>query len=302
MYSAMVSADALLQRGYHVTRPLTSRQDGCFFRQILEAPRLRRYARGMSDRDTVELFELRYTKAQLFEAPEEERLFYVMATGLANDIQILLRQYIIAIKQGHDDEATKQASSAIAMLNLRLLAGRFHEGWVLIENRWPGLSPSYEDHISREGLEAVSDLHMHFAGARADNIVFMIRNKIGFHADYGFARKMFDDMDDDLTMVEYFGYSFGDTLFAGSEVTHYAALRRFTKEDDDFEAFGAVMDELRILQRHFLTFINAYVKVFVSRHLVRSPSELRKNRRMLRNLPAFETMRIPFFADFSARP
>ena len=254
----------------------------------------------MSDRDTVELFELRYTKAQLFKAPEDERLFYVMATGLANDIQILLRQYVIAIKQDHDDVAIKQASSAIAMLNLRLLAGRFHEGWALIESRWPGLRPSYDKHISQGGEEAFSELQRHFARERADNIVFMIRNKIGFHADYGFARKMLGDMDDDLTMVDYVGYSFGDTLYAGSEVTHYAALRRFTKKDDDFEAFGAVMDELRVLTRHFLTFINAYVKVFASRHLVSSHSELRKNRRVLRNLPAFETIRIPFFADFSA--
>lgn len=254
----------------------------------------------MSASDTVDLFELRYTKAEMAAAPEAERMFYLMATSLANDIQILIRQYLIAIKQDHKDEAVRNASSAVAMLNLRLLAGRFHEGWVLVEERWPALEALYKPLISARGRQALLDLRAHFTVSKIDNIVFMIRNKIGFHADYKFTKAMFEATPDDTPMVEYVGQAFGDTLYFGSEMTHNSALRRFTNETDDFKAFGAVMDELRSLQNLFLTFVNACVAVFARRHLERQYSMIRQRRRTLHDLPAFDEMRIPYFADFSA--
>jgi hypothetical protein len=254
----------------------------------------------MSNSDTVDVFELRYTKAELASAPEAERQFYLMVTGLANDIQILLRQYLIAIKQDDDDKGKRDASSAVAMLNLRLLAGRFHEGWLLVEERWPVLATVYAALLSTKGADALAGLQKHFAVEKAKNIVFMIRNKIGFHSDYKFTKVMFDETPDDTEMVEYVGQAVGDTLFFGSEVTHYAALRRLTGHTDDLAAFGAVMDELRTLQNLFLVFTNAYVAAFAARNLNSQYALIRTNRRTLTNLPPFEMLRIPFFADFSA--
>lgn len=254
----------------------------------------------MSNTDTVDIFELRYAKVDLAAAPEAERQFYLMVTGLANDIQILLRQYLIAIKQDDDDKAKQDASSAVAMLNLRLLAGRFHEGWLLVEERWPALSPIYADLLSVRGADARAGLQKHFAVEKSKNIVFMIRNKIGFHSDYKFTKVMFDETPDDTQMVEYVGQAVGDTLFLGSEITHYAAPRRLTGITDDLGAFGAVMDELRTLQNLFLVFANAYVAAFATRNLRSQYSVMMANKRRLEDLPLFDTMRIPFFADFSS--
>lgn len=254
----------------------------------------------MSATDTVDVFELRYTKAEMAAAPEAERMFYLMVTSLANDIQILLRQYVIAIKQDDTDQAARNASSAVAMLNLRLLAGRFHEGWVFVDQRWPGLEASYAPQMSGRGIQALEGMRSHFAVSRSDNIVFMIRNKIGFHGDYGFARAMFAETPDDTPMIDYIGAAVGDTLFFGSEVTHYATLRRLTGESDDVRAFGAVMDELRTLQGYFLAFANAFVAVFARRNLEQQYLQLMSRRRTLTALPALERMRIPYFADFSA--
>lgn len=254
----------------------------------------------MSNSETVDVFELRYTKVELAVAPEAERQFYLMATSLANDIQILLRQYLIAIKQEDEDEAKRGASSAIAMLNLRLLAGRFHEGWTLAEERWPSLAAEYDPLLSIKGKDALNGLQTHFAVQKSTNIVFMIRNKIGFHSDYKFTKKLFDDTPDDTEMVDYIGQTFGDTLFLGSEVTHYAALRRITGMDDDAAAFGAVMDELRSLQNLFLTFVNAYVAVFANRNLKPQYDVIMSRKRTLTGLRPFDSHRIPFFADFSA--
>lgn len=254
----------------------------------------------MSNSDSVDVFELRYTKAEMAAAPEAERLFYLMVTGLANDIQILLRQYLIAVKQDDEDEAKRNASSTVAMLNLRLLAGRFHEGWVLIEDHWLKIAADYEPLLTNKGRDALAELKSHFSVKKSDNIVFMIRNKIGFHSDWKFTKAMFDTTPDDTDMVEYLGRSFGDTLHFGSEVTHYAALKKLTGEAADVAAFGAIMDELRFLQGLFLTFAHAVVAVFARRNLKVQFEAVWDHKRTLTNLPPLETMRIPFFADFSS--
>ena len=258
------------------------------------------YCQPMSASDTVDLFELRYTKADLAAAPEAERMFYLLSTSLSNDIQILLRQYTIAVKQDHEDEAVRNGSSTVAMLNLRLLAGRFHEGWLLVNDRWSELQAIYEPLMSANGVKALRDLEKHFTVSKTDNIVFMIRNKIGFHADYKFGKAMFEATPDDTPMTEYVGQAFGDTLYFGCEVTHYAALRRFTKEDDDLKAFGVIMDELRTLQGLFLAFVFAFVRVFAKRHLATQYANLMQRKRTVRDLPDFEKMQIPYFANFFA--
>lgn len=252
----------------------------------------------MSTSDTTEIYELRYRKANLAAAPKPERMFYLLGTGLTNDIQILLRQYIIGLKQSDENKAKRDGSSAVAMLNLRLLAGRFHEGWTLVEKYWPPIASEYEADLSPAGKAALAELKRHFTVAKAKNVVFMIRNKIGFHSEYGFAEKMFDGMPHDTEVVEYIGESFGDTLYFGSEVTHYRALQSITQRDDDVAAFGAIMDELRKLQVHFLHFISAFVSVFARRHLASQFRLRRSRKRTLTALPKFESLTIPFFADF----
>ena len=51
----------------------------------------------MSMADSVDIFPIRYTKADLMAVPEDERMFYLLVSSLANDIQILLRQYSTAV-------------------------------------------------------------------------------------------------------------------------------------------------------------------------------------------------------------
>lgn len=253
----------------------------------------------MSTSDKVDVFELRYTKADLMAAPDNERIFYLLATGLMNDIQVLIRQYIIAARQDEDDRVRLDGASAIGMLNLRLLAGRFYEGWTLIQNEWPAIEEGYLAALNERGQTALASLRDYFTVAKGSNVVFMIRNKIGFHADVGFARKMLAAVPDDTELVEYLSHQLADTLYFASEVTHYQALQQITGRPDRVTAFGAVVNELRRLQDLFLDFVSAFVLVFARRHLSDQLASASSNKRTLEGLPKFETLRIPFFIDFS---
>lgn len=207
---------------------------------------------------------------------------------------------LITVKQPDDDQPRRDGSSAVALLNLRLLAGRFHEGWTLVRERWPAIAPLYAARLSTAECEALAALYQHFDVAKADNIVFMIRNKIGFHADHGFAAKMLAAAPDDLVMTEYPSASRIDILQGGCERIHYQALQAITGCSADEAAFGAVMDELIILQNLFLRFIGGFVRLFAQTHLAREYGQVRAHRHRLTKLPAFEAQQIRFFVDISA--
>lgn len=253
----------------------------------------------MSLSDSVDIFPVRYNKADLMAVPEDERMFYLLVSSLANDIQILLRQYSTAVKQWEEDQIKRDGSSVVAMLNLRLLAARFHEGWVLIKEKWAALEPSYLPTMSKAGKSAISELHKHFDKKPNENIVYMIRNKIGFHADPGYAKKMFDAVGPDTELVDYIGRSFGDTLYFGSEITHYQALQTITGTSDPYAAFDAVMDETRKLQRLFLDFVFAFMRLFYLRHFSQQFNASLENKQTVTDLPKMNEMRIPFFLDLS---
>lgn len=107
-------------------------------------------------------------------------------------------------------------------------------------------------------------------------------------------------MPHDTEMVEYIGESFGDTLYFGSEVTHYGAPQSITQREDDVAAFGAIMDELRKLQVHFCI-LSAPSSQSSPEGILLAKFRLMKSRkRTLTALPKFESLTIPFFADFSS--
>lgn len=253
----------------------------------------------MSLGSTVDIYPVRYTQADLAAIAEGERIFYLLLTGLGNDIQILLRQYTIAIKHWEENKIKRDGSSAVAMLNLRLFAARFQEGWVLIKDHWPALSGSYLPSMSKSGKAAIKELYQHFDRKVTENIVYMIRNKIGFHSDHGYAKKMLDAVAPDTELVDYIGYTFGDTLYFGSEVAHYQALQTITGKNDPYEAFEAVMDETRKLQRLFLDFVFAFVRIFFIRHFNKQFNESLSDKQTVSDLPKLNDMRIPFFVDLS---
>lgn len=253
----------------------------------------------MAISSSVDIYELKYTKAEIAAAPTDESAFFLLATGLLNDLQILTRQYTIAIKQNSGSKIKNDGYSAIAMLNLRLLTGRFYEGWKLIDDQWSKIELRYESRLSEEGKQAVLEIKQYFDHKKSDKMILMLRNKIAFHADFKFVAKQLNELADDTPMVDYIGYQLGDTLYFGCEAVHMRALQSITGKTTEIDAFGAVMDSVRTLQKLFLKFISAFVKAFANRHLTRAFVQIKSKRRIINDLPDIETLSIPFFINFS---
>ncbi len=127
---------------------------------------------------SIQLHELHYTKADLAKVPKGERIFFLMATGLANDLQTLYKVFALAVADDGDELIVKQGNSAVGMLMLRNLAGRLWEGRNLLENAYKPIEEHYRHNLAEEASSALSELRAYFS--QRHNLINTVRDKIGF--------------------------------------------------------------------------------------------------------------------------
>jgi hypothetical protein len=95
---------------------------------------------GMTDarprqRAVIEIYEIPFSKAQLDATPEDERIFYLMAGQLANDLNFLTKLLMFAINPVDGPPVRARVNTSLAMFQVRLLAGRLHEGWKMMKGK-----------------------------------------------------------------------------------------------------------------------------------------------------------------------
>ena len=246
----------------------------------------------------IELHELHYTKAELASAPAKDRLFYLMATGLANDLQTLMKLFAVAVGEERDELIIKQGSSTVGMLMLRLLSGRLWEGWNLLKNGYEPIEPHYEADLGPETRTALGELRIYFA--KRGNLIATVRDKIGFHADSGIVKKAFERLPDDADLGDYLCRTIGNTLYYSAELIHYEAISGFTGGDDQPASLRILVGDVRRLVGHFNTFIFGFARLFLERHLKRQLDDMRDRKTQLEGVPHFDDLKLPFFTELPA--
>jgi hypothetical protein len=219
-----------------------------------------------------------------------------MATGLANDLQSLMKLFAVAVDEKRDELIIKQGGSAVGMLMLRLLAGRLWEGWQLICSAYKPIEPNYETVLGPETREALGELRTYFGQKR--NLMNTVRDKIGFHADRGIVKRAFERLPDDAAMGDYLCRTIGNTLYFSAELLHYEAIHGFTGTTDQLASLRKLVRDVQRLVGHFNTFIFGFAAIFLSRHLRRQLSEMRSNKTCLDGIPHLDELQLPYFTEF----
>ena len=243
----------------------------------------------------IELHELHYTKAELATAPASDRLFYLMATGLANDLQTLMKLLAIAVSKECDDLIIKQGSSTVGMLMLRLLSGRLWEGRNLLKSAYEPIEVHYEADLGPEARGALCELRTYFANRR--NLIASVRDKIGFHAEPGIVQRAFERLPDDADLGDYLCRTIGNMLYYSAELIHYEAINGFTGGHDQPGSLRTLVDDVQRLVILFNTFIYGFAAVFLERHLNRQLNDMRDRITRLEGVPHFDDLKLPFFTE-----
>lgn len=137
---------------------------------------------------TITVHQITIAKEVLDKVPEEERLTYLMAGNLANDLLTLQKLLIIspntAVKMGEPQSAPVNGAT---LLIVKLLSGRLYEAWNWLRGRSTIHVRKYlaQDRTS-PAWTGYRSIVSYF---NRDNIIEKLRQKVGFHADLNAMRE-----------------------------------------------------------------------------------------------------------------
>lgn len=218
----------------------------------------------------IDIHTMQYTKADLDRAPEDDRLLFIMATGLANDTQMLNKTLAVIIETDRDssNRIINQANSAFGMLILRLLAGKMYEGWKLLSRFSSKIKQDYEPYMSDEVSRALKELRAYFnPKGKKHSLIHDIRDKVAFHSLKEDVSKAYESFDDAAELGDYLHRKIGNTLYYTTELIQCQILKDISGCADVTKALTALLDQTQQQTFNFNSVIYNMAHTFVDRYI-----------------------------------
>jgi len=232
----------------------------------------------------------RYTlREKLLAAPPPERDLFLALGGVANEL-ILLQKLIIWTQSSQDSEPFLQAKNTQGIVLFRLLGGKLHEAWLLIQKAFFGakVAREYDGCMDSRAQKALAHLKRYHS---SKNVLDEVRNEYAFH----FCASHFGDglkhnFDDPLSI--YISLQPINCLFYFSELLANASL---IGNDTAGGKFAGLVDESSTIVNHWLIFIGGYQTLFLERH--REVLEGKPETLQLDHVKSLDEISIPWFVD-----
>jgi hypothetical protein len=256
---------------------------------------------GMTDarppqRAVIEIYEIPFSKAQLDTAPEDERIFYLMAGQLANDLNFLTKLLMFAINPVDGPPVRARVNTSLAMFQVRLLAGRLHEGWKMMKGKpFRDIHRKYETELTAETRNNLAALRTYFG--RNTNLIERIRNKIGFHSDVKLFTEGYKAFPPDESFVDYLAAARGHCLYSSSEIINVFAMTKLVPNVDWRRALDQIAGETTSIAYQVTDVILDFMKIFMTRYIERALGDLEEGKVVVENAPYADEVIIPFFCN-----
>jgi hypothetical protein len=212
----------------------------------------------------MKITKIKLNSDKLLLLDENERVFFVIASVLANEIAIL-HKLIIYSSTEQKHEVLIKAHNTQLMFIIKLLAGLLFEGWLVLQKDYFGakLSKEYDELLTDIGKESIQKIKRYFS---RDNYIDLIRNKFAFHYD---SVEIKNDMHKLLRGEElelYLAEDHANCLnFMAHVITNNALLRRID-EKDPWNSIDIIFKDVLSIARYFLDFIGDIFFVFFRKH------------------------------------
>ena len=244
----------------------------------------------------VEIHPLVFTKGGLSAVPRNELLFHMLFAQLANEIQILRKQVMLASNSIGEAGPASDAGVAAAHVNLRLLAGRLYEGGQLLRGKPAGVVHQvYEGELDPTAVQAHRSIMKYFG--RRSNLIGSLRNKVSFHWDHESIAQAFDEMPDDLVLTDYIAWECGNCLYYSGALLSVGQMTAIAGLDDAGAALERIFNEVTEVANWFETYAQGFMFVFASRYLSPSKDMFARVRQTIDGCPDIQTATLPYFLD-----
>lgn len=240
----------------------------------------------------MDIYPLQIPKALLDAAPENERILYLMAGQLANDLNILSNLAIIVMNPVSGHEIFARARTATTMLFLKLLAGKVNEGWKLFGQKLSPLYPKYEADFDDAAKQRLDELKKYFGKS---NVVHIVRNKAGFHSDTELISRGYASFPDTEVFVDYFSETPGHCLYFSAELISVVGMTHVINESDWRMGLTRIADEICGIAERLGRLLIEYMRVFLEKYLTNSVNDINVTMCTIPDGPPIDTVTIPFF-------
>jgi hypothetical protein len=247
-------------------------------------------------RPPIEIYQITFSKAQLDAVPEDERTFYLMAGQLANDLNFLTKFLMFAINPVDGPPVLARVNTSLAMFQVRLLAGRLHEGWKMMKGKpFRDLCRKYEQELTSDTKTNLADLKTYFV--RNTNLVEKIRNKVGFHSDVQLFKEGYNSFPPTEIFVDYLASARGHCLYFSGEIINVFAMTKLLPNMEWQKAFDAIARETTEIAFKITDVILDFMKVFMVHHIAETLGDLEKSKVVVENPLNADEVSIPFFCN-----
>lgn len=220
---------------------------------------------GGQGMEAVRIQKVKLPLAVLRSLPKERASAFLRVGLFINELNWLVRLLLIARVPNDADEAERRATLSLALLTIKLLAGKIHEGWVKLQSEFNTL---VDKSLTEEGKSAVEELGKRLTKG---SMIHKIRNGFAFHYS---AQLSIDDLEalplGEEEMVAYMSQNHGHNLIFVSELAAINRLATITEEANPGKAFGLVMQEVVEVAALYSDYVVAVLMALLGKDVIES--------------------------------
>lgn len=236
------------------------------------------------------LTKIKIASDKLLLLEENERVFFIMVSVLANEIEIVHKLIVYSNTEQKNDVLIR-AHNTQSMFLMKLLAGFLFEGWQVLQKDYFGsrLSKEYNGLLTGIGQESLNNIKSYFSH---ENYIDMIRNKFAFHYDSNEIKQDMSKLALGEELEMYLAEDHGNCLYFMAHVIANNALLRRIDDKNPWNALDIIFKDVLSVANDFLDFIGDIILVFFRRH---KELESIMEEVEIPEPPAIGTISLPYF-------
>jgi hypothetical protein len=243
------------------------------------------------------IYRVELTRAHLDKIPHDERIFYLMASQLANDLNVITKLLIFAangvIKSS--DQVQHHVATTQVLFFVKMMAGRLHEGKRLLGSAFfsKGLWTKYKDDLPPDARANLEEINRYFG---KENMIDKIRNKFAFHSDLDVIEEMFANAPENAPFIDYHAFRYkGDSLYYGAEALTMNAMLKIIGETDPRAAVQRLTREPGRIAALFIDFIQSFGALMLTRFIGLTQEHLEARKVNVGDGPVIDDVTLPHF-------
>jgi len=244
----------------------------------------------------MQLYKLIIHKNKLDNIPENERVFFILAGHISNELNVL-RKFIIYcsnLEPKMDHILNSQLTQSLIII--RVTIGKIYEAWRIIRKIFYGnnLSFYYEPLLNDAGKAALVNLKKYF---KKSNLINIIRNQYSFHYNYENIAECIHKSIDDKDRIIYLSDIISNNLYAYCDsIINYAVLELCSPGHPE-TAINILMQETIKVGDWLIDFLTDCLIIMINKYFRNEDNKLLLEILNFDQLRSINEIEIPFFIN-----